>query len=148
VFVGCDDGNLYAVELMSGAETWRFEAGAALLLIQAHRELEKLVLTKWQVFWKDSLGRFYGDRLHEGQYFDPALRDIEAMFTSSQQRVTGETRVRLSAGRTQVTGARSPFSMMDRAVPAGSETGDLGSGALAREGGVSRPESIHSAARG
>jgi len=66
-----------------------FEAGGALLLIQAHRELEKLVLTKWQVFWKDSLGRFYGDRLHEGQYFDPALRDIEAMFTSSQQRVTG-----------------------------------------------------------
>ena len=75
-----------------------FEAGAALLLIQAHRELEKLVLTKWQVFWKDSLGRFYGDRLHEGQYFDPALRDIEAMFTSSQQRVTGETRVRLVGG--------------------------------------------------
>ena len=48
-----------------------FEAGAALLLIAAHRELEKLVLTKWQAFWKDQLGRFYGDRLHEGQYFDP-----------------------------------------------------------------------------
>ena len=48
-----------------------FEAGAALLLIGAHRELEKLVLTKWQAFWKDQLGRFYGDRLHEGQYFDP-----------------------------------------------------------------------------
>ncbi|MGH7531887.1 MAG: argininosuccinate synthase domain-containing protein, partial [Gemmatimonadales bacterium] len=55
-----------------------FEAGAALLLIRAHRELEKLVLTKWQAFWKDQLARFYGDRLHEGQYFDPALRDIEA----------------------------------------------------------------------
>ena len=64
-----------------------FEAGAALLLIGAHRELEKLVLTKWQVFWKDQLGRFYGDRLHEGHYFDPALRDIEALLTSSQRRV-------------------------------------------------------------
>src|SRR5690606_30309521 len=46
-----------------------FEAGAALILIAAHRELEKLVLTKWQSFWKDQLGRFYGDRLHEGHYF-------------------------------------------------------------------------------
>ncbi|MBP6444553.1 MAG: argininosuccinate synthase, partial [Gemmatimonadales bacterium] len=53
-----------------------FEAGSALILINAHRELEKLVLTKWQSFWKDQLGKFYGDRLHEGHYFDPALRDI------------------------------------------------------------------------
>ncbi|MGH7562456.1 MAG: argininosuccinate synthase domain-containing protein, partial [Gemmatimonadales bacterium] len=45
-----------------------FEAGAALVLIAAHRELEKLVLTRWQTFWKDQLGRFYGDRLHEGHY--------------------------------------------------------------------------------
>ena len=110
-----------------------FEAGAALLLIQAHRELEKLVLTKWQAFWKDQLGRFYGDRLHEGQYFDPALRDIEAMFTSSQQRVTGETRVRLSAGRSQVTGARSPFSMMDPAVATYGEENRLWTGEEARD---------------
>ena len=89
-----------------------FEAGAALLLIRSHRELEKLVATKWQLFWKDQLGRFYGDRLHEGQYFDPSCRDIEAFLTSSQQRVVGETRVRLSAGRFQVTGTRSPYSMM------------------------------------
>ena len=78
------------------------------LLIAAHRELEKLVLTKWQAFWKDQLGRFYGDRLHEGQYFDPALRDIEALITSSQQRVTGETRVRLAPGRFQVVGHAKP----------------------------------------
>ena len=56
-----------------------FEAGAALVLIAAHRELEKLVLTRWQTFWKDHLARFYGDRLHEGHWFDPALRDIEAL---------------------------------------------------------------------
>ena len=109
-----------------------FEAGAALLLIGAHRELEKLVLTKWQVFWKDQLGRFYGDRLHEGQYFDPALRDIEALITSSQQRVTGETRVRLAPGRFQVVGARSPFSMMDRSVATYGEENRLWTGDEAR----------------
>jgi argininosuccinate synthase len=109
-----------------------FEAGAALLLIAAHRELEKLVLTKWQTFWKDQLGRFYGDRLHEGHYFDPALRDIEALITSSQQRVTGETRVRLSPGRFQVVGTRSPFSMMDPSVATYGEDNRLWSGEEAR----------------
>jgi argininosuccinate synthase len=109
-----------------------FEAGAALLLIAAHRELEKLVLTKWQVFWKDQLGRFYGDRLHEGHYFDPALRDIEALFTSSQQRVTGETRVRIAPGRFMVTGARSPYSMMDRSVATYGEENRLWTGEEAR----------------
>jgi argininosuccinate synthase len=109
-----------------------FEAGAALLLIGAHRELEKLVLTKWQTFWKDQLGRFYGDRLHEGHYFDPSLRDIEALITSSQERVSGETRVRLAPGRFQVVGARSPFSMMDRSVATYGEENRLWDGAEAR----------------
>ena len=109
-----------------------FEAGAALLLIAAHRELEKLVLTKWQVFWKDQLGRFYGDRLHEGHYFDPALRDIEALITSSQQRVTGETRVHVAPGRFMVTGSRSPYSMMDRSVATYGEENRLWSGEEAR----------------
>lgn len=109
-----------------------FEAGAALILISAHRELEKLVLTKWQTFWKDQLGRFYGDRLHEGQYFDPALRDIEALLTSSQQRVTGETRVRLAPGRHLVTGTRSAHSMMDPAVAIYGEEQSLWSGDDAR----------------
>jgi argininosuccinate synthase len=109
-----------------------FEAGAALLLIASHRELEKLVLTKWQVFWKDHLGHFYGDRLHEGHYFDPALRDIETLFTSSQQRVTGETRVHLAPGRFMVTGSRSPFSMMDRSVATYGEENRLWTGDEAR----------------
>jgi argininosuccinate synthase len=109
-----------------------FEAGAAVLLIAAHRELEKLVLTKWQAFWKDQLGRFYGDRLHEGHYFDPALRDIEAYLTSSQQRVTGETRVLLAPGRFQVVGTRSPFSMMDQSVATYGEENRLWTGAEAR----------------
>ena len=109
-----------------------FEAGAALLLIGAHRELEKLVLTKWQAFWKDQLGRFYGDRLHEGQYFDPALRDIEALITSSQARVTGETRVRLAPGRFQVVGTRSPHSMMDTSIATYGEENRLWTGDEAR----------------
>ena len=109
-----------------------FEAGAALLLIGAHRELEKLVLTKWQVFWKDQLGRFYGDRLHEGQYFDPSLRDIEALITSSQARVTGETRVRLAPGRFQVVGTRSPHSMMDTSIATYGEENRLWTGDEAR----------------
>jgi argininosuccinate synthase len=109
-----------------------FEAGAALLLIQAHRELEKLVLTKWQSFWKDQLGRFYGDRLHEGHYFDPALRDIEAFIASSQGRVSGETRVLLAPGRFQTVGTRSPFSMMDRSVATYGEENRLWTGEEAR----------------
>lgn len=109
-----------------------FEAGAALLLIAAHRELEKLVLTKWQTFWKDQLGRFYGDRLHEGQYFDPSLRDIEALITSAQQRVTGETRILLAPGRFQVVGSRSPFSLMDPSVATYGEEARLWSGDEAR----------------
>jgi argininosuccinate synthase len=109
-----------------------FEAGAALLLISAHRELEKLVLTKWQTFWKDQLGRFYGDRLHEGHYFDPALRDIEALLSSSQSRVAGDTRVHLAPGRFQVVGTRSPFSMMDRTVATYGEENRLWSGDEAR----------------
>jgi argininosuccinate synthase len=129
-----------------------FEAGSALMLISAHRELEKLVLTKWQAFWKDQLGRFYGDRLHEGHYFDPALRDIEAMVTSSQQRVTGETRLRLAAGRFSVTGARSPFSMMDREVATYGEQNRLWTGdeskAFARVGAIPELLAMRAGARG
>jgi argininosuccinate synthase len=109
-----------------------FEAGAALVLIHAHRELEKLVLTRWQAFWKDHLAQFYGDRLHEGQAFDPAMRDIEAMIVSSQARVEGETRVRLQDGSFALTGVRSPFSLMDPEVARYGESHALWSGEEAR----------------
>lgn len=109
-----------------------FEAGAALVLIAAHRELEKLVLTRTQTFWKDHLARFYGDRLHEGQYFDPALRDIEALMESSQQRVTGDTRVYLAPGRFQIVGVRSPYSLMDRSIATYGEENRLWTGDEAR----------------
>jgi argininosuccinate synthase len=109
-----------------------FEAGAAVLLIAAHRELEKLVLSKWRTLWKDHLARVYGDRLHEGHYFDPALRDIEALIISSQERVTGETRLHLGPGRFMVTGTRSPFSLMDRSVATYGEENRLWTGEEAR----------------
>lgn len=128
-----------------------FEAGAALILIAAHRELEKLVLTKWQAFWKDQLGRFYGDRLHEGHYFDPTLRDIEAMVMSSQGRVSGETRVHLAPGRFLVTGTRSPYSMMDPAVATYGEENRLWTGeeskAFARVGAIPELLAMRAAAR-
>ncbi|MCZ6794409.1 MAG: argininosuccinate synthase, partial [Planctomycetota bacterium] len=97
-----------------------FEAGAAVVLIHAHRELEKITLTAWQRFWKDHLAEFYGKMLHEGMAFEPALRDIEALIDRSQERVSGEARVRLDDGRHQVTGVRSPFSL------AGAEAGVYG----------------------
>ncbi len=90
-----------------------FVAAAAAVLVPAHRELEKLTLTRWQSFWKDHLAGFYGDLLHEGLYFEPAMRDIEALVDSSQQRVTGETRVRLREGGADVVGVRSPFALSD-----------------------------------
>jgi argininosuccinate synthase len=129
-----------------------FEAGSALMLIAAHRELEKLVLTKWQAFWKDQLGKFYGDRLHEGHYFDPTLRDIEAMVASSQRRVSGETRLRLAPGRFLVTGTRSPWSMMDRAVATYGEENVLWTGEEARDfarvGAIPELLAMRAAARG
>lgn len=88
-----------------------FEAGAAIVLIHAHRELEKITTTAWQRFWKDHVAEFYGKLLHEGLPFEPALRDIEALIDSSQSRVTGEARVVFQDVSFAVSGVRSPFSL-------------------------------------
>jgi argininosuccinate synthase len=88
-----------------------FEAPGATLLISAHRELEKLVLTGRQIAAKDAMARLYGDWVHEGQWTDPAARDIEALLRSSQQRVTGQVTLELNPGRFLVTGVQSPFSL-------------------------------------
>lgn len=93
-----------------------FEAPAAAILIDAHRELEKLVLTRWQLVQKEQLGAFYGQMLHEGQWFDPVMRDVEAFLDSSQRVVTGEVRVHLEQGRVEVRGVRSPYSLVDEAA--------------------------------
>ena len=89
-----------------------FDAPAAHLLIAAHRELEKLVLTSRQLTWKDSLGTLYGGLLHEGQFFDPLARDLEAFLDSSQIRVTGEVRLTLRPRSFSVDGVRSPHALM------------------------------------
>jgi len=88
-----------------------FEAPGAAILVPAHRELEKLVLTPQQRFWKDHLGELYGQLVHEARLLDPLARDIEAFLASSQIRVTGQVRVHLRQGGVQVTGVRSRFSM-------------------------------------
>jgi len=89
-----------------------FEAAAPMLVIKAHHALEKHVLTKWQLSWKDQLSQFYGNWLHEGQYLDPVMRDIEAYLKSAQQHVTGEVSITLFPYRFQVNGILSPFDLM------------------------------------
>lgn len=89
-----------------------YEAPAAHLLIQAHRELEKLVLSGRQQWWKDHLGSLYGGLLHEGLFFDPLGRDIEAFLRQSQERVTGTVRMALRPHSSEVIGMESPHSMM------------------------------------
>jgi argininosuccinate synthase len=89
-----------------------FEAPAAHLLIGSHRELEKLVLTGKQLFWKESLGNLYGSMLHEGHFFDPVCRDLEAFLDSSQATVTGEVRLNLHPLGFAVEGIRSPCSLV------------------------------------
>jgi len=89
-----------------------FEAAAPVLIIKAHHALEKHVLTKWQLSWKDQLAQFYGNWLHEGQYLDPVMRDMEAFLTSSQQNVTGEVSITLYPYRFQINGIESEYDLM------------------------------------
>lgn len=89
-----------------------FEAAAPVLIIKAHHALEKHVLTKWQLSWKDQLAQFYGNWLHEGQYLDPVMRDMEAFLASAQQNVTGEVSVTLYPYRYQINGIESRYDLM------------------------------------
>jgi argininosuccinate synthase len=89
-----------------------FEAAAPLIIIKAHHLLEKHVLTKWQQYQKQNLAEFYGMQLHEGQFAEPALRDIEAFFESSQKHVTGSVRVQLSPYNFQLLGITSKYDLM------------------------------------
>jgi len=89
-----------------------FEAPAADVLLTAHRELEKLVLTGRQARIKESVAQPYGDLVHEGQHLDPVCRDIEALLVSSQARVTGDVKVAFRPGNAFVEGVTSKFSLM------------------------------------
>jgi argininosuccinate synthase len=89
-----------------------FEAAAPLILIKAHHLLEKHTLSKWQQFQKEQLSNFYGMQLHEGQYLDPVMRDIEAFMERSQERVSGKVFVKLYPHRFELEGIESPFDLM------------------------------------
>lgn len=90
-----------------------FEAAAPMIILKGHHALEKHVLTKWQLNWKEQLAQFYGNWLHEGQILDPVMRDIEAFFEHSQQNVTGDVFVQIMPYRFQITGIESPFDLMN-----------------------------------
>ena len=85
-----------------------FEAAAPKLIIEAHRLLEKSTLSKWQQYWKDQVGNWYGMFLHESQYLEPVMPDIEAMLTSSQRNVNGTAILKLRPYSFQTVGIDSP----------------------------------------
>ncbi|HTL82710.1 MAG TPA: argininosuccinate synthase domain-containing protein [Bacteroidia bacterium] len=89
-----------------------FEAAAPLLIIKAHHLLGKHVLSKWQLYWKEQIATWYGTWLHEGQYFEPVMRDMEAMLSNSQQVVTGDVFITLHPNYFSLDGIDSPFDLM------------------------------------
>jgi len=89
-----------------------FEAAAPLLIINAHKMLEKHTLTKWQQYWKEQLGNWYGMFLHEAQYLEPVMRDMEQFLQSSQQNVTGTVTITLRPHSYTLVGVDSPFDLM------------------------------------
>ena len=90
-----------------------FEAAAPMIILKAHHTLEKHVLSKWQLQWKDQLAQFYGNWLHEGQILDPVMRDIETYLESSQRNVTGDVFVQLLPYRFQMIGIESKYDLMN-----------------------------------
>jgi argininosuccinate synthase len=89
-----------------------FEAAGPMVILKAHHALEKHVLTKWQLSWKDQLAQFYGNWLHEGQILDPVMRDIEAYLTTAQEQVTGMVSIQLHPYRFQIIGIESDNDLM------------------------------------
>ena len=90
-----------------------FEAASPMVIIKAHHTLEKHVLTKWQQYWKEQLANWYGMLLHEGQYLDPVMRNIEKFMIDSQENVTGKVFVKLMPYRFHVEGIESDYDLMN-----------------------------------
>ncbi len=90
-----------------------FEAAAALIAIKAHHLLEKHTLTKWQLQHKENLSSYYGMHLHEGQYLDPVMRNIEAFLESSQEKVSGDVFVTLKPYHFMLDGISSKHDLMN-----------------------------------
>ncbi|HET8803404.1 MAG TPA: argininosuccinate synthase, partial [Aequorivita sp.] len=93
-----------------------FEAAAPIILIKSHQLLEKHVLSKWQQHWKEQLGNWYGMLLHEGQYLDPVMRNIEKFLEDTQQNVSGTVSVKLHPYRFELIGIESAFDLMNNKV--------------------------------
>ena len=89
-----------------------FEAAAPILIINAHKMLEKHVLTKWQLYWKDQIATWYGMFLHEAQYLDPVMRDMEAFIESTQRHVSGTVEITLRPQSYTLVGVDSPYDLM------------------------------------
>ncbi len=89
-----------------------FEAAGPILIIAAHKMLEKHTLTKWQQYWKDQIGTWYGMFLHEAQYLEPVMRDMEKFLESSQQNVTGTVELTLRPLSYTLVGVDSPYDLM------------------------------------
>lgn len=90
-----------------------FEAAAPLLIIKAHELLEKHTLTKWQQYWKEQLGNWYGMFLHEAMYSEPVMRDIEKFLENSQRNVSGKVTVRLRPYHFDLVGIESAHDLMN-----------------------------------
>lgn len=89
-----------------------FEAAASLIIIKAHHLLEKHTLVKWQLYWKDQMANWYGMMVHEGQFLDPVMRNIEKFLEDSQATVTGEVFVELEPYNFKLHGINSPNDLM------------------------------------
>jgi len=89
-----------------------FEAAAAVLIINAHQTLEKHTLSKWQMHWKEQLSNWYGMFLHEGQYLEPSMRNIEKFLEDTQKTVNGKVFIQLEPYRFFINGIESPNDLM------------------------------------
>ncbi|NLR90191.1 MULTISPECIES: argininosuccinate synthase [Flammeovirga] len=109
-----------------------FEAAAPVLTIKAHHLLEKHTLTKWQLYWKEQLGNYYGMLTHEGQWIDPVMRNIEKFLADTQDHVSGEVFVTLYPYRFELEGIESKYDLMNDKFGAYGEMNNAWTGEDAR----------------
>ena len=109
-----------------------FEAAAPMIIIKAHHLLEKHTLTKWQQYWKEQLANWYGMLLHEGQFLDPVMRNIETFLEDTQVNVTGKAIVKLLPYRFELQGIESKYDLMNSAFGSYGEMNKSWSGADVR----------------
>ena len=105
-----------------------FEAAAPMIIIKSHHLLEKHILTKWQQYWKEQLANWYGMLLHEGQFLDPVMRNIEAFLTDTQTLITGSVIVSLRPYQFEIQGIKSAYDLMQNEAGQYGETNNSWSG--------------------